>query len=399
MASTPVTTDTSSDSFFVFDPGNLAEDVDTISFHNDFIGVPWDEFADGDISGLPDPWVQAVDAWVDLAEETGKEVFLSLALVGGSEGRNTLASRATTSGGTLATEDGWAASCFNFHTDADGERWRQAYLAYVRYMVGRFQPVFLNHAIEVNLFSLGCDPVDPDAFDSIMEVADAAYDAAKELRPGIVAFPSFQIDTMRDNQGEGWCSAGSEGACFAIAFERVQAMKRDRFAVSTYPFISELVGGTFRETWFEEIAQATGERLVVAETGFASDDLLLNTGSESVPACAVYHEADEPAQEAYLTVLLTEAERLGMDLVTWWSGRDIFPSRFVTECPCETETDYCAVLSYFRQVATPPTPENQAMAELAFRVFESMGVRRWDGTPKAALTTWRAWLARPRDGL
>jgi hypothetical protein len=48
-----------------------------------------------------------------------------------------------------------------------------------------------------------------------------------------------------------------------------------------------------------------------------------------------------------------------------------------------------------RSLASPATAEGQMLAELGFRIFESMGLRQWDGTPKPALGSWRSWLARP----
>jgi len=392
LASTPVTTKIGSGTFFVFGPQNLADDVDLISLHNDFIGVPWKAFEDGNISDLPPLWKAAVDEWVKLVQDANKGVFLSLALVGGS-GRNTLAAEAGEQDGKLITKDNWALPCFNFDTDPDGQRWRKAYLEYVKYMVGRFKPAYVNHAIEVNMFAAACDKMDPGAFDSVKKVADAAYDAARQAHPQAVVFPSFQIDTMRDAIGDGWCSKGSEAACFTEALARVKSMKRDRFAVSTYPYIVELTGIKFRSTWLDEVAQATGEKLVVAETGGASSDLVYNAGTAAAPSCQVHIAASEAVQEQYLGWLLGEAKRLEMDLVTWWSDRDIYPHALITGCPCTTPQDYCAVLDWFRSLAR--TPQEQPQAELMFRLFESMGLRRFDGTPKKALATWQSYQKLP----
>lgn len=55
----------------------------------------------------------------------------------------------------------------------------------------------------------------------------------------------------------------------------------------------------------------------------------------------------------YLERVLTDAAALDMDLVTWWSDRDLVRTELMTDCPCDFDMSWCAVLDVFRGPVQP----------------------------------------------
>jgi hypothetical protein len=72
-----------------------------------------------------------------------------------------------------------------------------------------------------------------------------------------------------------------------------------------------------------------------------------------------------------------------MDLVTWWSDRDLVVGDLMTNCPCTFDTTWCTVLDIFRGPASTGTADTQLFGELLLKAFGTMGLRAYDGTPKA----------------
>jgi hypothetical protein len=57
--------------------------------------------------------------------------------------------------------------------------------------------------------------------------------------------------------------------------------------------------------------------------------------------------------------VLSDAKRIDMELVTWWSDRDLVTSKLMTECPCAFDNTWCTVLDSFRGPPVPGMPEAQ----------------------------------------
>src|SRR5262249_62378433 len=145
-------------------PVDLADDVDVVSIHQDFYGIPWDELRSG--APLPAAWVAAMDELAQQARTIGKPVLLSLAVVGGP-GRHYLFDKASTgSDGRLHTQAAWAAESYDFATAPDGAATRAAYVAYVLWMMDRFDPAWLNVAVEINMFDAACPSASPRLLDT-----------------------------------------------------------------------------------------------------------------------------------------------------------------------------------------------------------------------------------------
>jgi len=364
---------------FQLTDANLADDVDLIAVHQEYYGVPWTELAAG--VDPPAEWTAKMSALAMSARNAGKPVFLSISPLNGH--RDSLAPRTRISGGSIVAEDGWAARCYDFATAADAATWRGAYLRYVEWMVDLFQPRYLNVGIELNLFLVAC----PTAWDGMVELVNAAYDTAKARRPSAVVFPSIQIDVLY-GLAPGSCPAGVDaGSCYDDAYAHLSGVKRDRFAVSTYPYLGVVRAlDDLPADWFTRAADRGGERAVIAEAGWLSDSVVAQA---STGQCFTALTTTALLETAYLDRILTAAETAKMDLVTWISDRDLIIAPLMGECGCQESAEWCAVRDIFR--GPPPTGgmDTQLAGELLFKAFGTMGIRTYDGTPKPDV--YRRW--------
>jgi hypothetical protein len=213
------------DGGFQLGDANLANDADVISIHQDFYGLPWDAFLAS--AAPPAAWVAKMDSLQQHAAATGKPIFLSLAPLAGD--RVHLAPKAVADGTSFKTVDNWAAQCYDLSTAADGPQLIAAYARYVDWMVRKFQPKWVNVAVEINLFQ----PCGASAWSGIVSLERAAYDAAKAAAPAVPAFMSIQLDHLY-GVADGSCPAPmTQDQCYDAHYALLADLKRDRFAVST----------------------------------------------------------------------------------------------------------------------------------------------------------------------
>jgi hypothetical protein len=366
-------------------PANLADDDDAIEIHQEFYGVPWDAFQAG--TAPPAEWATLMNSLAASAKAAGKPVFLSVSMLNG--GRDHLASKTLVQDGEVKAQDGWSTACYDFRSAPDGAALRQAYLHYVAWMIDAFSPRWLNVAVEVNLFFEKC----PAAIGGVVDVANAAYDMAKAKNGGLVVFPSFQIDHLYGYSSDSCSDPSSDpttrDACFDRAYAQIAPLERDRFAMSTYPMLAAFAGpADLPADWFTRGAKRAGERPLVAETGWNSTSMVV------LPRGAACWTAftGTPADEAtYLGRVLDAAQAAGMDLVNWWSDRDLVVAPLMTDCPCTFDATWCSVLDVFRGAASDAGPDTQVQGELALKAFGTMGLRGYDGTLKAEV--YSRWMA------
>lgn len=374
-------------------PADLATDVDIVEIHQEFYGVPWDAFAAH--QAPPAEWDALMKSLAKNAQSMNKPVFLSISMLNG--GRSTLAAKTTVNGSNVGSTDDWAASCYDFATAADGATMKAAYLAYVDYMIDTFAPGYLNLAIEVNLFFEKC----PAAAAGLIDVANAAYDEAHAKKASIIAFPSFQIDhlygysnTCPAADADGGTPADRD-ACFAANFAQIEPMKRDRFAMSSYPQLSVVKkAADMPADWFSRGAKKKNEIPLIAETGWNSSSLVAELSNGT---CDTVIDDTESEEQAYLDFVLGSADTAHIDLVNWWSNRDLVVSTFMTDCPCTFDTTWCSVLQAFRGPdAGPDAGETAFFGEIVAKAFGTMGLRSYDGTQKPSVyARWQSALARP----
>lgn len=363
---------------------DLAADVDVVSLHQDFYGVPWDAFATG--GEPPAEWVATMDHLAAIAG--AKPIFLSLQLVGGV-GRRFLAGRAVVKGGKVVIQD-WSAECYDFATAPDAAEKRLAYERYVDWMVRRFHPAWVNVAIEINAFASCGDA----AWAGLVPVLNAAYDAAKAADPGVVAFPSFLISRLYGYDAEVCQPPSSRADCFEAAYAQLAGVKRDRFAVSTYPYLGEELrdASALPADLLYRAAARRGERLVVAETGWIATDVVGRLGD----ACVTAIPSTPERQAAYFDFLIATAAVYDVDLITWFSDRDIIPAEVMTDCPCDFDPDWWCALVDLHRKAGGADPTAQFRGETRFKIWGTMGLRTHDGAPRQPIfERWKAARAIP----
>lgn len=359
---------------------NLAQDAPAIAIHQEFYGLPWEAF-DQNVAP-PKEWSDLVSSLATFTVDQHKPVFLSLSMLNG--GRERLAATAHVEAGQLRVDDTSSDSCYDFAAAPDRDAKKAAYLRYVDFMLERFDPKYLNFGIEVNLFFEKC----PAATPGLRAFLNEVYQHVKEAKPQLIAFPSFQLDHLYGYSDQSCADASKRAECYERNYAQLDGIERDRFAISTYPFLSQVTKlQDLPEDWFERAAKRGNERAVIAETGWLSTNLIARNSRN----CVTAFSSSEADSVAYLTRVLSEAKRLDMDLVTWWSDRDLLPTELMTDCPCTYDTEWCAVLDGFRGPEQPLNPDGPYYTELALKIFGTMGLRKYDGTAKdALLSVWNA---------
>jgi exo-beta-1,3-glucanase (GH17 family) len=127
----------------------------------------------------------------------------------------------------------------------------------------------------------------------------------------------------------------------------------DVLAISTYPFLGDARSAAdIRADYYSQLTTRWDGEIIIAETAYPSAPVegRVNVGTES-------------DQTAYLNRLLTEANDLGFGAVFWFAALD----------PAFAGTG-------------------------ATSVFKDIGLRRADGSNKAAWALWEEWARRPVSG-
>jgi hypothetical protein len=369
--------------------GALAADVDVLGIFVEHYGVPWAEF---ETSPGPAPalaWTQAMTRLATSARATGKPRSLQMVL-----SRDKLAGRAvsTPKGGLLVDAD-WSGTCYDFRANPNQQR---AYVRYATWMVKSFEPTYVNLAVEVDKYLGSCGA--GAKWDALVDVERAAYDAVKQTNERIVAYISVNAEDLYGQTLKGFDRP---------RYEALSRLKRDRLGLSTYPSGLKRTDGsqlspTDLPTDYFVRARTVNPLeapVIIAETGWNSRDLKIGPST----ACTVAVRSSPAVQDDYLRILVSAADASKLDLVTWWSDRDLLPSAVMETChplaPGPTfgacaEDAWCLGINIYRRIA----PSNPAFGDLVFKGFGSMGLRDYDGAPKPSLTRWKATLDRPRVG-
>jgi hypothetical protein len=362
----------------VFADPELAGDVDVINVHQDFFGVPWEAFATN--TSPPAAWAAKMTELAQQAHATGKPIFLALAPLDGD--RTHLAPNAVTTTTGFDVVHGWKPACYDLATAADGASLRIAYAHYVDYMARLFQPRWTNIAVEVSLFHLTCTA----AWPGMVALERDAYDAAKLAAPTAPAFPSIQIDILYGRVG---CSPPKTAEeCYEIEYAAIAGLKRDRFAISTYPY--NFAGFAHPDAvpgdYFGRAARRGGETLLIAETGWLATSIVVTDEN----ARCLTALASTPAEQAdYFDRVVDAGIANDVELITWISNRDFLIPQVMTDCPCTFSPAWCGVIDFVRGQAA--TPVGKRDAEVSFKVFGTMGIRDHAGNPRQPI--YDRWVA------
>ncbi len=381
------------------------DDRDLLSMHvDDFWGVPWD-YCDASGCTVPTAWDSK---WRDLAATarvTGKTIYLAVSPL---SDRRTIAKRELADG---ATEEHWlpvavvdANGCYKFVEDAtNAAAYKAAYISFLKYLVGLFQPTYLSPAVEMNMPFTAC-PAQKAAW--IAWYSDV-YAALKASYPALIVFPTFQMEYMYGvAEPAAACTSGtSYGECFDQRLAETLAIPADRAAFSTYPVAwvySSVYGYSQPTDTYERVASATTRKIWVSETGWPTVPLLASylhgssgtCGSDlypanlTVPGVGTFGMASDDRQAQYLSWLLGEAQSRQFEAVVWWLDRDYLDGSVAATCPCDPATsDTCQLADLFYTIGGD-------FGETILRVSGNMALRYYDGSPRPAYTTWKQYLDR-----
>jgi hypothetical protein len=367
----------------VFDDANLAGDVDVVNVHQDFFGIPWNDFA----ANTPPPpaWAAKMEDLARQAHATGKDVFLALAPLDGD--RAHLAPNVVVSPAGEGLVHAWKPACYDLTTASDGASLVTAYARYIDYMVRLVQPRWTNIAVELSLFHVTC----PAAWDGMVTLEREAYDTAKRAAPEAPAFPSIQIDALYGRVG---CPPPrTADQCYEAEYAAMANLERDRFAISTYPY--NFAGfdrpQDLPADYLTRAAARGGERLFIAETGWLATNVVV-TDQNAQCLTALANSATEQAD--YFDRLVGDSIANNVEVITWISNRDFLIPEIMTQCPCTFSEPWCSVLDFFRGQASTPVAKRDA--EVNFKVFGTMGIRDYDGAPRQPIFDhWTAARAVP----
>jgi hypothetical protein len=357
-----------------FDTAGFTGRVDALSLHMDFFGLPWEAFASG--GDLPPAWTAKMGELKTLADDLGAAVFLSITPLNGM--RDGLAPIVRDMGSELVQEP-FGETCHDLATGPQAASLRAAYVAYARWMADFFEPAFLAHVIEIDLYDLSC----PAAYAPLKDLANEAYAAVKADHPDLPVFPTFTMAHLW-GLGEGGCEPGDR-ACLAQQLERSEDVDRDRFGISAYPMFEQYNWEWVPEDFFSAVHDLTGERLVWGETGYGTRNVVVPFPTVDDPCTDLFSLSDDD-QIRFMEFLFEDAQRLGSDLVTWWSLRDFVPASMPGTCPCDAPGLWCVLYDAVGDAGLLPL----------WLGWGSMGIMDYELADKPGAATWDAWFARRR---
>ena len=281
----------------------------------------------------------------------------------------------------------------------------RAYMLYTLFLIESYNPLYVNFAPEINLPQRLC----PNQWNGLVNASNHIYQAIKLLTPSVQkAFPSLQLEVIMGLQSgpDQPCKGMGTGSpnpppqldtCINNGLALVNDLQRDAFAISTYPGnqhagLPPPTNVPF-ESWyfpvvFEKLSIEDKNNLIIAETGFISDNSVVNLGNGTIGKDTTTTETDplecEPLEisditlaETWLNYTITQAQTYSMIFMVWWSDYDLLASAAMSTCPCNVTVPFtgsCTFISAFRQIYTGeglPAWDG----ELNAKAFGTMGLR------------------------
>lgn len=358
-----------------FTAQDIAADATMVTLHYDFFGIPWQEFAEG--TTLPQAWVDEMDRHSILVTDLDMPVFLALTPLHGTRDKLAADASGTTS---LSLNDAFGSSCESISSRADAALIATGYAAYVRYMVDRFQPLYLALSIEINLYEKLC----PAVWASMQDLLNDVYDAERAVNPDLAIFHTMKLEDLWQAAEDTEPCFGYLTTCLDANIAKFSTLKNDIYALSTYPLVPTQNNGSLPKRWFQELADRVSVPLAVAETGYQAATIQVEIDPKT---CFDALVTNPGAQTVWVERLIADANDLDMPFVTWWSNRDLMPTSVSGDCHCtDNAQPWCGFLNPFPQTL-----------RLLYQFFGSMGLRDVDGTPRAAHAAWAAEVTSHRQ--
>ncbi len=217
-------------------------------------------------------------------------------------------------------------------------------------MLDFFWPDYLLIGIEVNLLRSNR----PGLWAGYVSLQRQVYEALKADFPSQVVLLSFLATDFL----EGYSDADAPDQLAAL---RQVEPYTDYFGISIYPYLTAVGTGPLPDDLFSRLAAISDKPYAIAESGYFSEQQSFDFGN----GVALTLDGSEEKQQQWITRLLAEAERRNYRFVVNFVNRDYDP--------------LC----------------RQILCDDLMRVWEASGLVRESGEAKAALTTWRNYLARP----
>lgn len=320
--------------------GLIHQHGDLIAFHLDQ-GVPWAEA----LAGGPYPaQVEADLAGMAASVGPGQQVYVGLAPL--SADRAALAPY-WAGDDNLPLPAPWDGYGF------DATQVLDAYTNFCLHLIERLDPDYVNFGIEVTEAAVNA----PDQWPAVAPFMRAVYQRLKAAHPDLPC--GFSA-------GFSWPETDRAALVDAAIGDVIG--HTDYLGVSTYPYAAQPGGpgqgdpAAMHPAWLTQAVDAArGKPIAICETGYAAEPVVIPEFGWDIPGSPAW-------QRAYAEKLLPAAAQHDALFVIWWCV-----------------ADFDRLMPYLPEAGRPIA-----------RIWRDTGL--YDGAlrPRPAMTTWDAWLARPR---
>jgi hypothetical protein len=224
---------------------------------------------------------------------------------------------------------------------------RTAYTNYTMRVVREFHPRYLGLASEINTYM----DAFPDDAQNFVSLYHEVYAKIKSVSPATQVFVTFQWEHLNNL----FVSDPSEGTPYQPSWELVEAFEPnlDLWVISSYPFGAFDSASKIPPGYYTPLLSRTDKPLAVAEGGFTSREV------------GPFHGTEQD-QADYLNAIHTQ---IGGRLTFW----------------------IYLILNDFNLDSYAKLMQKQGVGDddiNTLGLFGSVGLREFDGTPKAALKIW-----------
>ena len=185
--------------------------------------------------------------------------------------------------------------------DFGDQRLREAFIAYAKYVALNYKPAYLALGVEVDMFFRRRGD---GAFRNFLSLYFEAYDAAKEVSPDTLVFPTFQFENMLG-------ILQSEPSLPAWSLVNRFEPKIDMLAVSSFPGFVRAKVSDLPSDYYAALKGRSQRPIAFFSVGWSSAPRPGDLGREA-----------EGEQLAYILKALAAAEELDARLFVWYLGRD-----------------------------------------------------------------------------
>eukprot|EP00029_Vermamoeba_vermiformis_P009941 TRINITY_DN5120_c0_g1_i1.p1 TRINITY_DN5120_c0_g1~~TRINITY_DN5120_c0_g1_i1.p1 ORF type:complete len:244 (-),score=22.37 TRINITY_DN5120_c0_g1_i1:439-1077(-) len=183
--------------------------------------------------------------------------------------RGTLSTKAELGpNGAIELQDNWFEDCPDMWYFS---QYIQAYSVYLQYLIKTFKPKYICMGVEISAYIKKCGTLH---WNETVIGYNMAYDNAKKassnLGYDVILFPSFILNDLYDETLEGLNQT---------QWDMLSGLKRDRLAVSAYPQgTAQNDASKLPLDYFTRLAKLNNEQLIIAETGWNSDPIVVGSG-------------------------------------------------------------------------------------------------------------------------